>query len=343
VGFGGASGEESSIWRIDPSAANPAATLTRVAQIDRTGAPATQSDSASAATDIGNWETSGVLDVSTLFGNDPGELLIFDVQAHGLVNGTIITATNLDPNNNGATANENLVQGGQLSFLIAPGANLIQSSALVAGGSANADNLVAKQTPGFDGVNDIVFTGAGDDKIDSVIAGALASGNRIDAGSGKDTIDIANNDRVFGGEGNDILDASDASGYRASGGAGNDDFFLGSSGRALGGDGDDRFFVQAGGGNLLSGGIGADQFWIFGGQNPANPITTPQNPASGNTILDFQVGDVIGLIGSGASFGQLTRTGSTIALNGFTLATLNGVDTATLTADSFAFVNSQPV
>ena len=132
-GFGGASGEEASIWRIDPSVANPASTLTRVAQIDRTGVPATQSDSPTAAADIGNWETSGVLDVSKLFGNDPGELLIFDVQAHGLVNGTIITATNLDPNNNGATANENLVQGGQLSFLIAPNATLIQSSALVAG------------------------------------------------------------------------------------------------------------------------------------------------------------------------------------------------------------------
>jgi len=331
-GFGGASGQEASIWRIDPSAANPAATLTRVAQIDRTGVPATQSDSATA--DIGNWETSGVLDVSKLFGNDPGELLIFDVQAHSLVNGTIITATNIDGNNNGtATANENLVQGGQLSFLIAPNATLIQSSALVAGGSASADTLTAGVTSGFDGVNDIVFAGAGDDKIDSVISGALASGNRIDAGSGKDTIDLANNDRVFGGEGIDILDASDASGYRASGGAGDDTFYLGSTGRALGGDGDDRFFVQAGGGNLLSGGVGADQFWIFGAQNPA----------SANTVLDFQVGtDVIGLIGSGKTFNDLTRAGNTISLGGVTLATLTGVDTTTLTATSFAFLSSQP-
>ena len=335
--------QEASIFRIDPANSDPSSTLTRIAQIDRTGLPATQTDAS--VGDTGNWETSGVLDVSTLFGAKAGELFVFDVQAHSLRNGSIITATDLDGNGDGTkTRQENLVEGGQLSFLIAPTANLVQNTSLVAGGSASADTLIAGSTTGFDGINDIVFTGAGDDKIDSVIGGALASGNRIDAGSGKDTIDLANNDRVFGGEGNDILDASDASGYRASGGAGDDTFYLGSTGRALGGDGDDRFFVQAGGGNLLSGGIGADQFWIFGGQNPANPITTPQNPASGNTILDFQVGtDVIGLIGSGASFGQLTRTGSTIALNGFTLATLNGVDTTTLTATSFAFVNSQPV
>ena len=336
--------QEASIFRIDPANSDPSSTLTRIAQIDRTGLPATQTDAS--VGDTGNWETSGVLDVSTLFGAKAGELFIFDVQAHSLRDGSIITATNIDGNGDGTkTRLENLVEGGQLSFLIAPTAKLVQNTSLVAGGSASADTLIAGSlsTPSFDGVNDIVFAGGGDDKIESV-GGPLASGNRIDAGSGKDTIDLANNDRVFGGEGNDILDASDASGYRASGGAGDDTFYLGSTGRALGGDGDDRFFVQSGGGNLLSGGIGADQFWIFGGQNPANPITPPQNPASGNTILDFQVGtDVIGLIGSGASFGQLTRTGSTIALNGFTLATLNGVDTANLTATSFAFVNSQPV
>ena len=331
VEFAANSKQEASIFRIDPSVANPSSTLTRIAQIDRSAIPATQTDSN--PTDIGNWETSGILDVSTLFGAKAGELFIFDVQAHSLLDGSIITATNLDGNGNGTkTRQENLVEGGQLSFLIAPTAKLVQNTSLVAGGSASADTLIAGSTTGFDGVNDIVFAGGGDDKIESV-GGPLASGNRIDAGSGKDTIDIANNDRVFGGEGNDILDASDASGYRASGGAGNDDFFLGSSGRALGGDGDDRFFVQSGGGNLLSGGIGADQFWIFGAQNPT----------SANTVLDFQVGtDVIGLVGSGATFAQLTRTGSTIALNGVTLATLTGVDTTTLTATSFAFANSQP-
>ena len=55
---------------------------------------------------LGDWETSGVLDVSTLFDQDPGQLLLIDVQAHSLRGGTIDS--------------EDLVQGGQLAFLVAP-------------------------------------------------------------------------------------------------------------------------------------------------------------------------------------------------------------------------------
>ncbi|AFY73837.1 hypothetical protein Syn7502_01795 [Synechococcus sp. PCC 7502] len=333
-GFGQTSKIANSIFSIDPANANPSSTVTRVATSDRSaaGLPATQTDSEPSS--IGAWETSGILDVSKLFGNQGGQVLVFDTQAHSLKDGTIITATNIDGNGDGTkTAAENLVEGGQVAFLIAPNANLIQNSSLVSGTSGD-DDIAATVTPKFDGVNDIVFTGAGNDTIDAPIGGVLASGNRVDAGSGKDTIFIANNDRTFGGSGDDILDATDASGYRASGGTGNDDFFLGSNGRALGGDGDDRFFVQAGGGNLLSGGAGADQFWIFGGQAPT----------TSNTVLDFQAGtDVIGFIGAGAGvgFAQLTLTGNTIALSSDptkVIATLTGVDTTTLTAANFAFI-----
>lgn len=323
--------QETSIFRIDPANADPSSTLRRIAQIDRSALPATQTDSA--AGDLGNWETSGILDVSNLFGAKAGQVLVFDVQAGGLQNGTIITASgSLDTDGDGTPeATDNLVRGGQLSFLIAPNANLIQSTSLVGGSTSGDDSVDAGITKGFDGVNDIVFTGAGKDTVDSVIGGALASGNRIDTGSGADTIFVANNDRTFGGSGDDVLDATDATGYRASGGAGNDTFFLGSNGRALGGDGDDKFFVGTGGGNLLSGGGGADQFWIFGGEAPASP----------NTVLDFQAGtDVIGFQGAGAGvgFAQLTRTGNTIALGGVTIATFTGIDTTTLTAANFAFI-----
>lgn len=325
-GFGQTSKLTNSIFSIDPAAANPSSTLTRIAIADRSALPATQTDSQ--PTDIGNWETSGILDVSRLFGNQPGQMLVFDVQAHSLIDGSIITATNIDGNGDGkATANENLVEGGQLSFLIAPGATLIQNSSLISG-TAKDDTLEAGITKGFDGVNDIVFSGAGNDTVDTVIAGALASGNRVDAGSGADTIYVANNDRVFGGTGDDIIDATDATGYRASGGAGNDTFFLGSNGRALGGDGNDRFFVGTGGGNTLSGGAGADQFWIYNAEAPSSP----------NTVIDFQAGtDVIGISGSSFTFADLTRTGNTIAFGGNTLATLTGVDTSTLTASNFSF------
>ncbi len=326
--FGATSKQEASIWSLDPAAANPAATATRIAQIDRSAVPSGQTDSA--PTDIGNWETSGILDVSTLFGNKPGEVFVFDVQAHSVRDGSIITATNIDGDNNGTkTAAENLVEGGQLSFLIAPNAKLIQSSSLVPGGTSFDDVIDAGLTPGFDGVNDTVFTGGGNDTVDAQIAGALASNNRIDTGSGADTIYVANNDRAFGGLGNDIFEAGTSSGYRASGGAGNDDFYLGTNGRALGGDGNDRFFVGTGGGNLLSGGAGADQFWIFVAEVPSNS----------NTVLDFQAGtDVLGFKGASFGFADLIRTGETIGFGGNTIATLTGVNTASLTAANFSFI-----
>ena len=328
--FAGVSKQEASIFSIDPSVVNPSSTLTRIAQVDRTALPAGQTDSS--PTDIGNWETSGILDVSNLFGAEAGKLFIFDVQAHSVRDGSIITATNLDGNgDNTRTRQENLVEGGQLSFLIAPNAKLLQTST-VFGGSVADDALDGGLTPGFDGVNDIVFTGAGNDTVDSTLAGTLASGNRIDTGSGDDRIFAANNDVVFGGSGSDRFEARDVSGYRLSGGAGNDTFYLGSTGRALGGDGDDKFFVGEGGGNLISGGAGADQFWIYTG----NVF------ASANTIIDFQAGtDVIGLVGAGLNFGSLTITGNSIALAGTTLATLTGF-TGTLSATNFAFSATIP-
>jgi hypothetical protein len=59
-------------------------------------------------TQIGNWESSGVLDVSGLFPRKKGEtLLILDTQAHSLTGGGL--AQN-------ASQGADLVQGGQLLF-----------------------------------------------------------------------------------------------------------------------------------------------------------------------------------------------------------------------------------
>jgi serralysin len=324
--FGAVSKQEASGFVIDPSAADPAASLTRIYQVDRTALPSGQTDPV--PNDISNWETSGILDVSKLFDAKPGELFVFDVQAHSIRDGSIITATNIDGNGDGTiTRQENLVEGGQLSFLIAPNATLVQDSSVVTG-TPDADIIEAKITPGFDGINDIVFAGAGDDTIDSAIGGALASGNRIQAGGGADTLFVANNDRVFGGAGNDEIDATDAKGYRASGGAGDDLFFLGAEGRALGGDGNDKFYVQTGKDNLLSGGAGNDQFWIVNGELPSGP----------NKVLDFQVGtDAIGFVGAaglGISATTLTLSqvgaDTSILFGGQTLATLVGIQTTDL-------------
>jgi hypothetical protein len=95
--FGQTSGEEASIWRLNPISGE----LARVSQIDRSAVPEGQTDSD--PTDIGDWETSGITDVSTLFGEEAGELFLFDVQAHSI--------------RDGAIADSDLVQGGQLAFL----------------------------------------------------------------------------------------------------------------------------------------------------------------------------------------------------------------------------------
>jgi len=98
--FGAATGIEASVWQLDPATR----VANRVAEIDRTVlAPAGVTDSA--AGDKGNWETSGILDVTSLFGTLPGErLFLTDVQAHGLKDGPI-------------GGNSQLVEGGQLLFL----------------------------------------------------------------------------------------------------------------------------------------------------------------------------------------------------------------------------------
>jgi hypothetical protein len=213
-----------------------------------------------------------------------------------------------------------------------------KGAASLVAGTASADNLIAGVTPGFDGINNIVFTGAGNDIIDIPVAGAAAGNNRIDAGGGDDTIYVVNKDRVFGSAGDDIIDATDAKDYRISGGAGNDTLFLGANGRGLGDDGNDQLFVGSGGSNILSGGAGADQFWI----------ANAELPGAANTILDFQIGtDVIGIqgaksLGISATTIGLTQVGADTAINfgGQTLAVLTGIQASSLTptnAGQFVF------
>ncbi len=77
----------------------------RVAEINRSVlVPAGTTDSSPDV--VGRWETSGILDISELFGKEAGKLLAFDVQAHSLGGGVI--------------ADKALIEGGQLLFLTAP-------------------------------------------------------------------------------------------------------------------------------------------------------------------------------------------------------------------------------
>lgn len=89
---------EASILQLDPATG----AVTRVAEMNRSAVPSDQTDTA--PNDVGRWESSGILDVSTLFGVDPGQLFLFNVQAHSLQGGVIASA--------------NLVQGGQMALLL---------------------------------------------------------------------------------------------------------------------------------------------------------------------------------------------------------------------------------
>lgn len=193
-------------------------------------------------------------------------------------------------------------------------------------------------TPGDDQLfatqKDILFGGAGDDILD---ASTGLGKNRLYGGTGDDELFAGSRDRLFGGDGNDILDASVGKGSnRLYGGTGNDTLFGGSRDFLFGGNGDDQLFV--GEGDTLTGGDGRDQFWIAAGEIPT----------TANTITDFQSDtDVIGL-GAGLAFANLaiTQAGNDTTINlkdGSLLATLTGVESSTISIADFVSTAPRPL
>ena len=88
-------GTEASIWKVNASSGD----AERILVMNRDAAlPAGQTDKQAAS--LGAWESSGIIDVSTLYGNKPGTDFFYNVQAHGVTGGTIDSL--------------NLVEGGQI-------------------------------------------------------------------------------------------------------------------------------------------------------------------------------------------------------------------------------------
>jgi 2',3'-cyclic-nucleotide 2'-phosphodiesterase/3'-nucleotidase/5'-nucleotidase len=80
----GAAGFETSIWRLNATTG----AAVRLTQTDRsTVMPLGSTDTNPG--DVGNWESSGIIDVSSLFGEAAGTLFLFDLQAHSINNGLI--------------------------------------------------------------------------------------------------------------------------------------------------------------------------------------------------------------------------------------------------------------
>ncbi len=88
-------GSEASVWKVDASSA----VAERILVMNRDAAlPSGQKDNETGS--LAAWESSGIIDVSTLYGNAPGTDFFFNVQAHGVTGGSIDKL--------------NLVEGGQI-------------------------------------------------------------------------------------------------------------------------------------------------------------------------------------------------------------------------------------
>lgn len=99
--FGGASGREASIWQLSLNGQ-----LTRIAEMNRSAVlPIGAYDTD--PMDLGDWESSGVIDVSEFFRNAAGTTLMVNVQGHS-VKGDLY---------GGDAVNQGLVEGGQLLLL----------------------------------------------------------------------------------------------------------------------------------------------------------------------------------------------------------------------------------
>lgn len=156
---------------------------------------------------------------------------------------------------------------------------------------------------------DTLFGGAGDDILD---ASTGQGENRLYGDRGDDELLANRRDRLFGGNGNDILDASEGKGSnRLYGGEDDDILFAGSSDAAKGGlPVSDRLFGGDGNDKLFAG--NGNSALTGGDGKDQFWIVAAETPSAANTITDFQSDvDVIGL-GGGLAFAnlELSQTGA---------------------------------
>jgi len=175
-------------------------------------------------------------------------------------------------------------------------------------GNTADDFIVFTPTTGFSGNGSFDYT-LSDGSLTDIGNVTVAVGTNLFGGNGDDLLNgTAGNDNLTGGTGQDTLNGS----------AGNDTL--------NGGNGADK--LTGGTGNdILTGGSASDTF-IFAASHGTD------------TITDFKNGvDYIGLSG-GLTFGQLSFSGSNIIVTSTNeiLATLTGINTATLTAADFLTV-----
>ena len=119
-GEGAINPEDAGVVRIDPETG----AVTRIAEIDQSRVyPIGAVDENVAETghiEVGAWESSGILDVSELFGYAGGSLFLSDIQSHSLDDQDRYDTEGPA----GLLTDDQLVEGGQLTFLAAPGVDI---------------------------------------------------------------------------------------------------------------------------------------------------------------------------------------------------------------------------
>ncbi|MEH2280482.1 MAG: tandem-95 repeat protein [Nostoc sp.] len=133
-------------------------------------------------------------------------------------------------------------------------------------------------------------------------------------------------DRLFGGNGNDVLHGTPGNDY-LNGGNGKDNLYGGNGKDTLNGGNGNDLLCGGLGSDILTGGNGKDKFVFAAGEDTG-------------IITDFCKGnDLIGLSGS-LTFNQLSFAGNNIIVTATDeiLATLTGISSTTLTAANFTIV-----
>lgn len=295
-------------------------TLDPAGGYDTLAAGETATESFTYTIDDGNGETDTATVTATITGvNDAPEALDDTGFTAGIYATTILAADLLD--------NDSDIEGDAISLT---GVGNAVGGTVSLNGQGNvvfeADNYFTG-TATFDYTlsdGDLTSTATVEVFVGDVIYGTRrkdnitgTSGDDIIFGFQKrDTINGGNgDDLIFGGKGKDTIN----------GGAGHDCLHGGKGKDVLiGGAGND--FLHGGRGNdTLTGGAGNDIFVL-------------DRHTGKETITDFTLGsDTIGLAGH-LTFNHFSFSGNNIFLYGHKIATLQGVDTTTLTANDFEFV-----
>jgi Ca2+-binding RTX toxin-like protein len=269
--------------------------------------------------------TAGTLNApANLDSFTPADTATFDYSLRQVNNSLVLDIKNLTPTNTPPVANPDSVSTARNAAITIPVATLLANDSdtnndpLTITGVSNAtsgsavlnNNGTITFTPssGFSGNNASFDYSISDGKGGSASATVTVAVGTVQNGGNS-------GQSLVGNEGNDVLNGGNSI-----------DTLLGNGGNDTlsGGNGDD--ILNGGAGNdILTGGNGVDRFVIASG-------------AGSDTITDFKAGTDLIALSSGLSFNQLGFSGNTILKGNEVLATLNGVNTTSLTAANFTTV-----